>query len=462
MLLRFLLGAINSQSNDDHFEVISIIMSEKRIPVYEDCRECFQPKLYHLSAALILKIFPSCSLPIQIRIAQFINVIAGGITLYFAYLFLIGLPFSNKLKAICFSLISLNPRLIGINAQATNDSFVILFSTACLYFTFQYFYYGSVNNFLNMVISAILAGLSKGNGLVLFPTILAMFIYRIIFKVKNVEVSRTNQLLFIMIIFFLYLLCVPYFGQYYEKYVKFGDPFIINQEKNPKPHFIKRTYVNRPGVTSIFDSYLTFRIFSLLKTPSIPLDNNKYPLHRTSLWAQLYGRAHFVHFAPWPPGWQTRSRLVQSIGRCIFLLALIPSLFMMVGAIKTIISVFRDIYIKFRYKNKLKYNVKFLFIIVFMAYIFFIIAYSIQYRDFSSMKVIFIFPGILAFLYLLIDGMDFFYQRFSNRKKLIYCLDKLLISLLMLYCIDIFYLEIQLSVQIIIKRLWFFLESYLF
>ena len=77
------------------------------------------------------------------------------------------------------------------------------------------------------------------------------------------------------------------------------------------------------------------------------------------------------------------------------------------------------------------------------------------------MKVIFIFPGILAFLYILIDGMDFFYQQFSNRKKLIYCLDKLLISLLVLYCIDIFYLEIQLSVQIIIKQLWFFLENYL-
>jgi hypothetical protein len=312
-----------------------------------------------------------------------------------------------------------------------------------------------------MVISAVLAGLSKGNGLVLFPAILAIFLYSILLKVKNAEVSRTNQLLLITIFFFLYLLFVPYFGQYYEKYVKFGDPFIINQEKNPKPHFIKRTYVNRPGVTSIFDSYLTFRIFSLLKTPSIPLDNDKYPLHRTSLWSQLYGRAHFVHFDMWPPGWQTSSRLVQSIGRCIFILALIPSLFMVVGAIKTIISVIRDAYIKFIHKNKFKFNVKWMYIIVIISYMLFIIAYSFQYRDFSSMKVIFIFPGILAFLYILIDGMDFIYQQFSNRKKLIYCLDKLIIGLLVLYCIDIFYLTIQLSVQIILKRLWFFLENYL-
>lgn len=457
MILRILLGAINSQSNDDHFEVISIIMSEKRIPRYEDCRECFQPKLYHLSAALILKIFPFGSFPIQIRIAQFINVIAGGITLYFAYLFLVGLPFSNKLKAICFSLVSLNPKLIGINAQATNDSFVILFSTACLFFMFQNFYYGGINSFFNMVISAILAGLSKGNGLVLFPTILGIYLCSILFKVKNVEVSRTYQLLLLMIFLFLYLLCVPYFGQYYEKYIKFGDPFIINQEKNPSPHFLKKTYVNRPGVTSILDSYLTFRIFSLLKTPSIPLDNDKYPLHRTSLWSQLYGRAHFVHFDMWPPGWQTSSKLVQSIGRCIFLLALIPSLFMVVGAMKTIISVIRDVYIKFRYKKKFKFNAKWIYIIVIISYMLFIIAYSVQYRDFSSMKVIFIFPGILAFLYILIDGMDFFYQQFSNRKKLLYCLDKLVISLLVLYCIDIFYLEIQLSVQIVIKQLWLFL-----
>jgi hypothetical protein len=266
----------------------------------------------------------------------------------------------------------------------------------------------------------------------------------------------------LMMLFFLpYLLCVPYFGQYYQKYAKFGDPFIINQEKNPRPHFIKRTYVNRPGVTSILDSYLTFRIISLLKTPSIPLDNEEYPLHRTSLWSQLYGRAHFVHFDMWPPGWQTSSRLVQIMGRGIFLLALLPSLFMVVGVVKTIISVIQDIYKKIKYKTILKFNPKWIYFVVIISNILFIFVYTIQYRDFSSMKVIFVFPGLLAFLYILIDGMDFFYQRFSNYKKFIYCVDKLLISLLILYCIDIFYLKMQLSVQIIMKRLWFLLEGYL-
>jgi hypothetical protein len=67
MLLRFLLAAINLQANDDHYGVISIIMNEKRVPIKEDYWECFQPKLYHLSLAVILKMLPFNSLPIQLR-----------------------------------------------------------------------------------------------------------------------------------------------------------------------------------------------------------------------------------------------------------------------------------------------------------------------------------------------------------------------------------------------------------
>ena len=31
-------------------------------------------------------------------------------------------------------------------------------------------------------------------------------------------------------------------------------------------------------------------------------DASGYPLHQTSLWSQLYGRLHFVHFDRWPQG----------------------------------------------------------------------------------------------------------------------------------------------------------------
>lgn len=461
MLLRFLLAAINEEAFDGHIPVIDIIMREKRIPITEDCWECFQPKLYHLSVAIILKILPHIvnrfySWPFQVHMAQFLNCIAGGITLYFAYLFLAKLPFMSKSRTISFSIIALNPKLIGINAMATNDSFVILFSTICLYYIFDFFSRVSINSLLYMAASAILAALSKGNGLVLFPIIMAMFLIKILFVGKKGQVSKTFYLLSLVTFSFLYFLCVPYLGQYYQKYEKYGSPFTINMNKDPIPHFIKRTYVQRPGVISIVDSYLTFRFFDLIVTPYVETshtgtteitwyDKNIYPLHRTSLWTQLYGSTHFSRFEMWPPSWKTSSKIVQNIGRCIFLLALIPSLFMVVGATKIMLSVFRDFYRAIRYRNTLIYNVKWIFIIAPMAYLLFLIAYTLQYRDFATMKAIFIFPGLLCFLYLLIHGMNFIYRKFESHKKLILCLDISLVSLVILYCGDVLSLIIQLS-----------------
>lgn len=449
MLLRCMLAVVNSDANDYHFDVISTIMKGWIIPVAGDCPECFQPKLYHATLAIILKVLPFDSYSIQIRIAQLVNCIAGGITLYISYLYINKLPFTSKIKAICFSLIALNPKLIAINCQATNDSFVILFSVAGIYFTLQFLSKVNINSFICLTVSAILAGLSKANGLVLFPIILTILLIKILLIGKSEELSKPLQILLLITFPFFYFLVVPYLGQYYGKYEKGGSPFTINQDKDLLPHITKRTYVKRPGVTSIVDSYMTFRFFGLIKSPAITNDYSDYPLHRTSLWTQLYGRTHFVHFDMWPQSWQSKDSLVQSVGRCIYVLALIPSLFMVMGAIKIIIAVIRDIHRIIKNKITVCCNATLIHIVVLTAYLLFIIAYTAQYRDFSSMKAIFIFPGLLSFLYILIEGMNFFYQKFSSLKKIIYVSNLLLVTLVFLYCIDILYLISHLSMNIL-------------
>src|SRR3989442_15182227 len=56
--------------------------------------------------------------------------------------------------------------------------------------------------------------------------------------------------------------------------------------------------------------------------------------HRTSLWSQLYGRAHFSHFAQHPPSWRNTSPLVVTVGRLIFVLALLPTAFLLAGVMR--------------------------------------------------------------------------------------------------------------------------------
>ena len=46
--------------------------------------------------------------------------------------------------------------------------------------------------------------------------------------------------------------------------------------------------------------------------------------------------------------------------------------------------------------------------VVFIGYVVFIIALALQYRDFSTMKAIYIYPALLSFLVLFLDVLIFF------------------------------------------------------
>jgi len=172
-----MMALVNLEANDvDHAEVISIIADENRIPDKDEVGEAFQPKLYHATVAALWKIIPTQSPPIRIRIGQLVSCTAGVLTLLLALRFFMSeIRVSAKVRFLSFSLLALNPKLIGINAQVTNDSFVILFASLALYFGYRFFFNHLVKDFCSMTIATILASLSKGNGLVDFIAILAVF-----------------------------------------------------------------------------------------------------------------------------------------------------------------------------------------------------------------------------------------------------------------------------------------------
>jgi len=429
--LRICLSIANEEANDNHFEVIKIIKDEGHLPAKGRCAESFQPKLYHVCAAAVLKLLPFSSCAIQKRIAQIINCIAGIITIYIVYLFLINVNLNNNLKTICFSLIALNPKLIGINAQATNDSFVILFSTLTLYFTYRFFAEKKFTHFLYMTAFAILAGLSKGTGLVLFPSILLIFTARLL-KNRNLSLNFKKGYLSCSLIFsFLFLGIVPFLGQYWYEYHHFTSPFIPNGNKNPSPQFIKKTYYGRPGVTSIIDSYFTFRLLDLIKHPAITNGRRKYSLHRTSLWSQLYGRSHFIYFDRWPPGWQTKNKIILDMGRLIFILALVPTFILLLGIIKEL-NMWVNAVIKRKF-DFIENTNEWVFDIFFGFYIFFIIVLTLRHRDFAFMKAIYLFPALLAALHLFIKGIGYIKAAWGRNRKLSLCLNYIFGMLFFLY-----------------------------
>jgi hypothetical protein len=446
-LLRTGLCIVNYESNDDQFQAIRIILNEGRLPTLKDGIHCYHPKLYHATAAAVLKIFALDSPRGQIIAAQFLNCIAGILTIYIVWVFLNRRPLQDKIKFICFSIIALNPKLIGINSHAGNNSFVILFATAALYFAYRFFNETTLKNFSGLTVSAIFAALSKGNGLVLFVGILLVFALKLLVHPKISLSPRESYLKYLAIFLILFFAIVPICGQYWSTYKLYGNPLRVNIEKDPFPHFFEKTYPNsvRPGVTSIADAYFTFRFYYLIKYPVITNDKDNYPIHRTSLWSQLYGRAHFIYFDMWPFSWQTGNPTILNIGRAILILALLPSFFLIVAVMKET-SIWLVAVYNCRF-NFIAETSEWIFDVFLAGYIFSMIWFTLCYRDFASMKAVYIFPAFLSAIYLLSQGIDYIYKLNEKKSGLILFFDSTFALLFLLYCITVVSLIIKLSGQ---------------
>jgi hypothetical protein len=435
IILRIGLCIANDDWNDYHFGVIKIILNEERIPTIEDGGQCYHPKLYYITAAALLKILHINKEPIQIMSGQFVNGIAGIFTIYIVWLFLKERVLTDKIKFICFSLIALNPGLAGINSQITNDSFVILFVTAGIYFAYRFFNAPKPYNFIWLVIFSMLAALAKASGIILFFGLLIIFGLYVIFGSAISSTSRKTYLLYLILLILSYGIVVPYFGEYAQKYRKKGTPFAINSVPNPLPRFFKKEPYERPGVTSIADSYLTFRFFELLQFPKITNDVNVYPRHRTSLWSQLYGRTNFIYYDNWPVAWQTNNTILFDAGRIIFVLALLPSSLFIMALLKRIYLWFKTVFL-------LKWTIiaennDWLFDVFLIGYISSIILFTMKYRDFCSMKAIYIFPALLPATVFLSEGILYIYKLREKKLFLISMLDSIFYSLMFLYSFTI-------------------------
>lgn len=454
-LLRISLAVVNRDANDNHFKVIRIIANEDRIPGKEEpeCLQCYHPKLYHLTAAKTINLLyttpanPLTDLNDDRKIiSQIINALAGILTLFVVFRFLKKLNLNHATSLITFSLVALNPALIGINAQATNDSFVILFSALALFFLYSFLKENRLRNIILLSLSVILAALSKGSGILIFLGILIIFLLKIISNFKNTTELK-NQL-FTAIIFFV--ICFPAialigpFAQYYSTY---GTPFVLNKPKSSLPHFLERTYEgDKTGVTSIYDSYLTFHFFDLLKNPYLNRETEpaKYSLNRMSVWTQLYARNNFIQFEGHPKKWFVKiTNPVYDLGKVIFVFALISLAIFLYGIFSSARKTIRELWIK-----KLSFfqdASEWIFVFFFWAFTAFIIKFTLDYRDYTTMKPIYLFPGLLAFVYIFAIGLETIHEKTKKSALIQYGLHASITTLLLLFAIDIIHLIKKLS-----------------
>lgn len=436
LLLRFTLCLINRQSNDNHLEVISWIVDKHEIPVKENCWECSQPKFFYVLNAGIISAFEINDPVKRIISVQLVNLIFGFFILLFIWKFIDNQPFSHRTKLLTFSLVAFNPCLTGINVQATNDTLEILGGVCTIYFAQLFFINKNVKSGLCLIAFAVFASVVKGSGLVIGFAVFVIFLFKLF------SANKIDRILYIKIFslfIIVYLAIVPFAGGYYQNYLKYNDPFINNiDKKDPPPQLFHQTYPKRPGITSVAHGYFTFRIFEMIRQPYYTNVDTVFPLHRTSLWSQLYGRTFFMHYDQFPGTWSTTNPKIIMPGRLMMLLALAPLSMLLIGFLKELKLFIINILNLSR--NYFAMEVNWMYLIFISGYLLFMIKYTYDYRDFATMKSIFIFPALPAFIKLFMDGFS------KIKSKRLFQTASLMIGLLVFLSIyDIAFLIKQLA-----------------
>ena len=113
------------------------------------------------------------------------------------------------------------------------------------------------------------------------------------------------------------------------------------------------------------------------------------------MWSLLYGGAHSVHYAYYPRAWRVPPTLAEWLVRTTVVLGLLPTLLLMVGVTRGGIDVVRQV---FRTGRRDDWSAQLLLVIAAGGYLTFVALYGYRYRDFATMKALFICPAALAFL----------------------------------------------------------------
>jgi hypothetical protein len=371
-------------------------------------------------------------------------VVAGLLTLFVVYRFLCKVSVGDNARFFLFSLVALNPDFAGINAQVTNDSFVILFSTLTIYLLYEFLEKKSFKTFIVMLLSMVLALLSKSTALTLFLGIVFILGVRALCGWSD-KVHRNSYLAYLIISVLLVSSAVSILGEYYYEYRLSGTLLRFNAQMYPPPYFLDETFYSRPGVTSIDNSYLSFMFLDLMEHPTITNGLEIIPEHRASLWTQIYGRTNFIYFAAWPNAWSTENKYLLWLGRVTFLLALLPLILFIYGYILNLLRVFQGARLLGR--EYFCWDTRWIFPFLAICYLAFIILFTAFYRDFSCMKAIYLYPGILAFLYVVGDGW-LLVDKISRIRILGSLLNAWFFALLLCYVINVLALVMNLSFKV--------------
>lgn len=404
-VLRCWIGILNQEQNDNHLQVADMIRSSGwAAPASSACFECSHPKLYHYVLAFALDLFPSQ----HMMVGNLLNVAAATALLILFFVFVRGGRWSSPVRFLGYAFLSFNAGLVGISSQATNDPFCILFSSLGIFCLDRFLAARSLKWVVAATVAVILAALSKASGWAIFASGAGVLVLSALASAARLR----RNLLVATAVFVLGFSCVvPFVNPYRHNIARAGTPFVNDEFEVP----VMKLEVSRPPVTWVFQSFFTFRFFELLR---VPFNEYRFPLpdtlHRESLWSQLYGRMFFLRFDQ--NIWKNQSLGLLSLGRLCLVLGLLPLVALLLGAGNLLRSAWHGVSAQglrwFALHHDWHHIV---YIVVMLAAE---IAILVQYRRlaimFMWMKAFYLFPALLPFFKLFLDGLEPLWRRWPR------------------------------------------------
>ena len=164
---RFIGGWINTQSNDDHVEVVLRILQNQDVSK-DSCWECFQPKMYYRTHAFMANFLGNDSRVGVNRQMQLGNVFFSFLGIWWCFLFLKQRSLSRSKLKLLMGFILVLPVLFGMSIQNTNDLVIFTLSSGAILFLDRYSVSHSLLSAFMVLLIIGLAYMVKGSGLAVF------------------------------------------------------------------------------------------------------------------------------------------------------------------------------------------------------------------------------------------------------------------------------------------------------
>lgn len=374
----FWVSPVNN-SYDDHLEVIKIYIDDSNRPTPSRCWECYQPPLYYYIGAAVFNISESIGFSKLTcwKTVQFINPFLSIILIIIIYQILILLKLTRLSILIILSFIITLPRDILTSSMIGNDYMLVFFSITSFYlFLKSVFALKNGHKFWPwltlLVITATLGSITKQHGLLILIFPLSIFF---------LICSRMHRQKLYFVIPILLIGTLLSISDEIWTFSKSGTFFVSNQK------YFDYTKNQFPGSLDKIE-FLSFRIINLFKEPFI--SDKTAASFLTELFARTFYDYEWRFISPKIPWANTLGIIGYSLG----LLWLFYFGIIVFSSLKRLpkIPVEMDYY---------SFISKVIPIVLALLFMLVPLMQTIRYPYFSSMKSMFMLPGIILLLLII-------------------------------------------------------------